>query len=137
VVQLTRPVVARQEKHMESSTRRQWFATNLGMAAAAVSVSERIRTRKVGTVHELRGGDDERAGPHSRAQHSPRSRSKNADRQTISQEDRQQLVDLLRHRPLQFCMFLRALLGQTNMELMMLSAIKNTRAMAADSEGRE
>jgi hypothetical protein len=34
-------------------------------------------------------------------------------------------------------MFLRALLGQTNMELMMLSAIKNTRAMAADSEGRE
>jgi hypothetical protein len=60
-----------------------------------------------------------------------------ADRQTISAEDRQHLVDLLKHRPLQFCIFLSTLLGQKNMELMMLSAIKNTRAMAANSEERE
>jgi hypothetical protein len=56
-----------------------------------------------------------------------------ADRETMSEEDRTQLVELLRHRPLQFCIFLSTLLGQKNMELMMLSAIKNTRAMAAQS----
>jgi hypothetical protein len=54
-----------------------------------------------------------------------------ADRQTISPEDRQQLVDLLKHRPLQF---LSTLFGQKEMELMMLSAIKNTRAMAVSSD---
>jgi hypothetical protein len=56
-----------------------------------------------------------------------------ADRQTISPEDRKQLVDLLKHRPLQFCMFLSALFGQKQMELLMLSAIKNSRAIAAQS----
>src|SRR5438132_394020 len=35
-----------------------------------------------------------------------------ADRQTVSPEDRKQLVDLLKHRPLQFCLFLSALFGQ-------------------------
>jgi hypothetical protein len=54
-----------------------------------------------------------------------------ADRQTISPEDRQQLVDILKHRPLQF---LSTLFGQKEMELMMLSAIKNTRAMAVSSD---
>ena len=57
-----------------------------------------------------------------------------ADHQTISPEDRQHLVDLLKHRPLQFCLFLSALLGQKQMELMMLSAIKNSRSIAAHTE---
>ena len=60
-----------------------------------------------------------------------------ADRQTISPEDRKQLVDLLKHRPLQFCLFLSVLFGQKQMELLMLSAIKNSRAIAAQSERPE
>jgi hypothetical protein len=60
-----------------------------------------------------------------------------ADRQTVSPEDRKQLVDLLKHRPLQFCVFLSTLFGQKQMELLMLSAIKNSRAIAAQSEGHE
>jgi hypothetical protein len=60
-----------------------------------------------------------------------------ADRQTLSPEDRKQLVELLKHRPLQFCLFLSALFGQKQMELLMLSAIKNSRAIAAQSEGHE
>jgi hypothetical protein len=60
-----------------------------------------------------------------------------ADRQTISAEDRHQLVEMVRHRPLQFCLFLSTLFGQKQMEMMMLSAIKNTRAMVAESEGHE
>jgi hypothetical protein len=47
-----------------------------------------------------------------------------------------QILDILKHRHLQFCLFLSALLGQKNMELMMLSAIKNTRAMAGNGEER-
>jgi hypothetical protein len=57
-----------------------------------------------------------------------------ADRQTISPEDRKKLVDLLKHRPLQFCMFLSALFGQKQMELLVLSAIKNSRAIAAHTD---
>jgi hypothetical protein len=57
-----------------------------------------------------------------------------ADRQTISAEDRKQLVDLLQHRPLQFCMFLSALFGQKQMEVLMVSAIKNSRTVAAYAE---
>jgi hypothetical protein len=60
-----------------------------------------------------------------------------ADRQTITPKDREQLADLVKHRPLQFCLFLSTLFGQKQMELMMLSAIKNTRAMVAESEGPE
>jgi hypothetical protein len=60
-----------------------------------------------------------------------------ADRQTISPEDRKQLVDLLKHRPLQFCLFLSVLFGQKQMELLMLSAIKNSRAIATYSEGHD
>jgi len=60
-----------------------------------------------------------------------------ADRQTVSPEGRMQLVDLLKHRPLQFCLFLSVLFGQKQMELLMLSAIKNSRAIAAHSEGHD
>ena len=60
-----------------------------------------------------------------------------ADRQTLSPEDRERLIELLNHRPLQFCLFLSALFGQKQMEVLMLSAIKNTRAVVAQSAGRE
>jgi hypothetical protein len=60
-----------------------------------------------------------------------------ADRQTLSEEDRKELGEMLKHRPLQLCLFLSTLFGQKQMELMMLSAIKNTRMMAARSGGRE
>lgn len=57
-----------------------------------------------------------------------------ADRQTISPEDQMQLVDLLKHRPLQFCLFLSALFGQKQMEILMVSALKNSRAITAQTD---
>jgi hypothetical protein len=54
-----------------------------------------------------------------------------ADRQMISPEDRKQVADLLQHRPLQFCLFLSALFGQKQMEILMVSALKNSRTIAA------
>jgi hypothetical protein len=60
-----------------------------------------------------------------------------ADRQTLSPEDRQRLVELLKHRPLQFCLFLSALFGEKQMELLMISAIRNARVIAAQSEKLE
>jgi hypothetical protein len=54
-----------------------------------------------------------------------------ADRQTLSPEDRQRLLDLLKHRPLQFCLFLSALFGEKQMEILIASAIRNARAVAA------
>ena len=55
------------------------------------------------------------------------------DRETILPEDRKRVVELLKHRPLQFCLFLSALFGQKQMEMLMVSAIKNARAVAAQS----
>jgi len=57
------------------------------------------------------------------------------DRQTLSLEDRRRLLELVKHRPLQFCLFLSTLFGQKHMELLMLSAIKNSRTIAARPEG--
>jgi hypothetical protein len=57
-----------------------------------------------------------------------------ADRRTISQEDRLRLIELLKHRPLQFCLFLSALLGEKQMEALMISAIKDARVIAPQSE---
>ena len=59
-----------------------------------------------------------------------------ADRKTLSMEDRRQLVELLKHRPLQFCLFLSALFEQKQMELLMVEAIKNSREVAVHAEGR-
>jgi hypothetical protein len=56
-----------------------------------------------------------------------------ADRQTLSPEDRQRLLELLKHRPLQFCLFLSALFGQKQMELLMISAIRNARVVTAQT----
>jgi hypothetical protein len=47
-----------------------------------------------------------------------------ADRRTLSQEDLDKLVDLLRVRPLQFCLFLAALFGEEQMERLM-TCLKN------------
>ena len=50
-----------------------------------------------------------------------------ADRQTLSQEDQHRLLELLRNRPMQFCMFLSTLIGQKPMEQLMIAAIRNSR----------
>jgi hypothetical protein len=57
-----------------------------------------------------------------------------ADRQTLSPKDRSRLLDLLQHRPLQFCLFLSALLGQKEMEALMISALKNARVVSEHSD---
>ena len=59
-----------------------------------------------------------------------------ADRRTISPEDQTRLHELLQHRPLQFCLFLSALFGEKQMEILMTSAIRTARAVAAQSSGR-
>jgi hypothetical protein len=45
------------------------------------------------------------------------------DRETLSAEDLGKVIELLRLRPLQFCIFLRALVGAEAMERMMSTAI--------------
>ena len=45
------------------------------------------------------------------------------DRETLSEDDLKKLIDLLRLRPMQLCMFLKALLGEEAMERMMAEAI--------------
>lgn len=45
------------------------------------------------------------------------------DRKTLKPEDRMKVAELLQHRPVQFCMFLKALIGAEAMEEMMTQAI--------------
>jgi hypothetical protein len=45
------------------------------------------------------------------------------DRKTLRSEDREKVVDLVQHRPVQFCLFLKALMGDEAMEEMMTKAI--------------
>jgi hypothetical protein len=45
------------------------------------------------------------------------------DRETLSEEDLAKVLELLRFRPIQLCMFLKALIGSEEMERMMTSAI--------------
>jgi hypothetical protein len=49
------------------------------------------------------------------------------DRQTLSPDDIKKIAELLRLRPMQFCMFLKTLFGTENMERMMSEAIKVAR----------
>jgi hypothetical protein len=49
------------------------------------------------------------------------------DRQTLSPEDSERVLDLLKLRPIQFCMFLKALVGAEKMQRMMVEAIKVSR----------
>jgi hypothetical protein len=46
-----------------------------------------------------------------------------ADRRTLTPEDFAKLLDLVKLRPTQFCMFLKALVGAEEMEKMMVQAI--------------
>ena len=57
-----------------------------------------------------------------------------ADRETLSPEDHKRLLELLKHRPLQFCLFLSALLGQQEMEAVMITAVKQSRLVTEHSE---
>ena len=50
-----------------------------------------------------------------------------ADRQTLSPEDLAKVMDLLKLRPMQFCIFLKTLLGAEEMQRMMVEAIKVAR----------
>ncbi len=45
------------------------------------------------------------------------------DRNTLSQEDGDRLMELLKFRPIQFCMFLKALIGAEAMELAVMQAV--------------
>ena len=49
------------------------------------------------------------------------------DRQTLSADDQDRLRELLRDRPIQFCLFLKTLLGAAEMQRMMIDAIKVAR----------
>jgi hypothetical protein len=49
--------------------------------------------------------------------------SVNVDRETLSKEDLKKLIELLRLRPMQLCIFMRALVGQEAMERIMSDAI--------------
>jgi hypothetical protein len=63
-----------------------------------------------------------------------------ADRRTLGQEDLDKLVELLRHRPLQFCMFLAALYGEERMEEVMSASVEQVKGLRANrrkSLGRE
>ena len=46
-----------------------------------------------------------------------------ADRKTLNQEDGAILMQLLRSRPIQFCLFLKALVGEEEMEALMKQGI--------------
>ena len=46
-----------------------------------------------------------------------------ADRKTLKSEDADKLMQLLRFRPIQFCMFLKALIGPEQMERLMTEGI--------------
>ncbi len=63
-----------------------------------------------------------------------------ADRRTLSQEDLDTLVDLLRLRPIQFCLFLTALFGEERMEQLMSSSVQQVKTLRANRRkdlGRE
>src|SRR5258706_14686624 len=49
------------------------------------------------------------------------------DRETVAPDDLQKVAELLRLRPIQFCIFLKTLFGTENMERMMVAAIKAAR----------
>ena len=50
-----------------------------------------------------------------------------ADRQTLTPEDFAKVIELLKLRPMQFCIFLKALVGVEEMQRMMVEAIKVAR----------
>jgi hypothetical protein len=55
------------------------------------------------------------------------------DRKTFWPEDREKVVDLIQHPPVQFCMFLKALLGEEAMEKMVTKAIDVAKKVPSES----
>ena len=53
--------------------------------------------------------------------------SVNVDRETLPKEDLKKLIELLRLRPMQLCIFLKALLGEEAMERMMKDGIEGAK----------
>jgi hypothetical protein len=51
------------------------------------------------------------------------------DRETMSPEDRERVAESLKHRPMQFCIFLKALLGAEEMQRLTVQAIKVARQL--------
>lgn len=51
------------------------------------------------------------------------SKNVDSDKKTLNPEDLARVIELLRYRPIQLCSFLKALLGQEEMQRMMLQAI--------------
>ena len=52
-----------------------------------------------------------------------------ADRRTLGQEDLDTLVDLLRIRPVQFCMFFAALFGEERIEKLMAASVEQVKTL--------
>ena len=59
-----------------------------------------------------------------------------ADRETLNPEDFAKVVDLLKFRPIQFCMFLKALVGAEEMKTMMVKAISLARSGGLSEQPR-
>jgi hypothetical protein len=51
------------------------------------------------------------------------SRNVDADKKTLNPDDLARVTELLRYRPIQLCLFLKALLGAEEMQRMMMQAI--------------
>jgi hypothetical protein len=58
------------------------------------------------------------------------------DRKTL-RPDRVRLAELIVHRPVQFCLFLKGLLGEDAMERMMLQAIEVAKRVPAPKRSPE
>jgi hypothetical protein len=59
------------------------------------------------------------------------------DRKTLRPEDRGRIAEFVRQRPIQFCLFLKALFGGAAMEQMMLQAIKIAKNVGKDAAAGE
>ena len=53
----------------------------------------------------------------------------------LQPKDRQRLIELLNNRPLRFCLFLSALFGEKQMEILMTSAIRTARQLERTRRG--
>jgi len=52
------------------------------------------------------------------------SKNVDADKRTLNPEDLARIIELVRYRPIQLCLFLKALLGKEEMQRMMVQAIE-------------
>jgi len=59
------------------------------------------------------------------------------DRKTLQPEDRARIANMITQRPIQFCLFLKALFGGAAMEQMMLQAINIAKKVGKDAAGEE